>query len=148
MFTQIGRSLDAGGAIPVGKLEEVVDAVAAQLATARELGAAHVRCVATAGVRRASNGELLAELIGNACGGLMVEILTGAQEARLAFRGAAWAARAVGVTASAWSTPAEAPPSWWSGRAPDDVQWWESVQLGSGDVTARWLGSDPVASAS
>ncbi len=38
-FTQIGQSLDAGGAIPVAKLAEVAAAVRGQLAIARELGA-------------------------------------------------------------------------------------------------------------
>jgi exopolyphosphatase/guanosine-5'-triphosphate,3'-diphosphate pyrophosphatase len=146
-FTQIGRSLDTTGAIPETKLAEVVSTVAAQLAIARELGAGEVRCVATAGVRRASNGALLAELIGNACGGLIVEILTGAQEARLAFKGAAWAARAIGATSIGVVDAGGGSSELVVGSAPDDVQWWESVQVGSGDVTARWLGSDPVKSA-
>jgi exopolyphosphatase / guanosine-5'-triphosphate,3'-diphosphate pyrophosphatase len=144
VFTQIGRSLDASGAIPQTKLDEVVRTVAAQLAIAHELGAAEVRCVATAGVRRASNGAMLAELIGNACGGLLVEILTGAQEARLAFRGAAWAARAAGTASIGVVDAGGGSSEMVVGSAPDDVQWWHSVQLGSGDVTARWLASDPV----
>jgi exopolyphosphatase / guanosine-5'-triphosphate,3'-diphosphate pyrophosphatase len=143
-FTQIGRSLDTTGAIPETKLAEVVSTVAAQLAIARELGAGEIRCVATAGVRRASNGALLAELIGNACGGLIVEILTGAQEARLAFKGAAWAARAIGAASIGVVDAGGGSSELVVGSAPDDVQWWESVQVGSGDVTVRWLGSDPV----
>jgi exopolyphosphatase/guanosine-5'-triphosphate,3'-diphosphate pyrophosphatase len=143
-FTQIGRSLDTTGAIPETKLAEVVSTVAAQLAIARELGAGEIRCVATAGVRRASNGALLAELIGNACGGLIVEILTGAQEARLAFKGAAWAARAIGAASIGVVDAGGGSSELVVGSAPDDVQWWESVQVGSGDVTAVWLGSDPV----
>ena len=66
-----------------------------QLAIARELGATQVRCVATAGVRRAGNGDALVALIRASCGGLEVEILTGAEEARLAFIGAAWGAGAL-----------------------------------------------------
>jgi exopolyphosphatase / guanosine-5'-triphosphate,3'-diphosphate pyrophosphatase len=143
-FTQIGRSLDSSGAIPEPKLAEVVNTVAAQLAIARELGAGEVRCVATAGVRRASNGVLLAELIGKACGGLIVEILTGAQEARLAFKGAAWAARAIGAANLGVVDAGGGSSELVVGSAPDDVQWWESIHVGSGDVTARWLGSDPV----
>jgi exopolyphosphatase / guanosine-5'-triphosphate,3'-diphosphate pyrophosphatase len=146
-FTQIGRSLDAAGAIPEAKLEEVVATVAGQLAIALELGAAHVRCVATAGVRRASNGELLAKLIGNACGGLVVEILTDAQEARHAFRGAAWATGVIGVTPIGVVDAGGGSSELVVGSAPDNVRWWESIKLGSGDVTARWLGSDPVAPA-
>jgi exopolyphosphatase/guanosine-5'-triphosphate,3'-diphosphate pyrophosphatase len=144
VFTQIGRSLDGSGAIPQAKLDEVVKTVAAQLAIAYELGATEVRCVATAGVRRASNGAVLAELIGNSCGGLIVEILTEAQEARLAFRGAAWAARAIGASTVGVVDAGGGSSEMVVGSAPDDVQWWHSVQLGSGDVTARWLVSDPV----
>jgi exopolyphosphatase / guanosine-5'-triphosphate,3'-diphosphate pyrophosphatase len=144
VFTQIGRSLDERGAIPETKLDEVVSTVAAQLATAYMLGATEIRCVATAGVRRASNGTLLAELISDACDGLIVEILTGAQEARLAFRGAAWAARAVGTARIGVVDAGGGSSELVVGSAPDDVEWWHSVQLGSGDVTARWLVSDPV----
>jgi exopolyphosphatase/guanosine-5'-triphosphate,3'-diphosphate pyrophosphatase len=144
VFTQIGRSLDQSGAIPQAKLDEVVRTVAAQLAVAHELGATEIRCVATAGVRRASNGAVLAELISKACGGLNVEILTGAQEARLAFKGAAWAAQAIGATVIGVVDAGGGSSEMVVGSAPDDVQWWHSVQLGSGDVTARWLASDPV----
>lgn len=144
VFTQIGRSLDDSGAIPERKLDEVVSTVAAQLAIANELGATEVRCVATAGVRRASNGAVLAELIGNACGGLIVEILTGAQEARLAFKGAAWAARVIGTASIGVVDVGGGSSEMVVGIAPEDVQWWHSVQLGSGDVTGRWLASDPV----
>ena len=90
VFTLIGRSIDSSGAIPVEKLIEVVDAVVAQHASARELGAIDVRCVATAGIRRAANGDALVRLIDEACDGLELEILSGAEEARLAFIGAAW----------------------------------------------------------
>jgi exopolyphosphatase/guanosine-5'-triphosphate,3'-diphosphate pyrophosphatase len=144
VFTQIGRSLDESGAIPQTKLDEVVRTVAAQLAIAHELGATEVRCVATAGVRRASNGAVLAELIGKACGGLIVEILTGAEEARLAFKGAAWAAQAIGAAIIGVVDAGGGSSEMVVGCAPDDVKWWHSVQLGSGDVTARWLASDPV----
>jgi exopolyphosphatase / guanosine-5'-triphosphate,3'-diphosphate pyrophosphatase len=142
-FTQIGRSLDAGGAIPVMKLAEVAAAVRGQLAIAREMGAAQVRCVATAGVRRAGNGAALVALIRDSCGGLEVEILTDAEEARFAFIGAAWAAGALGdgdigvVDAGGGSSELVV------GTGPDHVQWWESLAIGSGDVTHRWLPSDP-----
>jgi exopolyphosphatase / guanosine-5'-triphosphate,3'-diphosphate pyrophosphatase len=143
-FTQIGRSLELTGAIPESKLREVVRTVAEHLAIAHGLGAKHVRCVATAGVRRAANGTVLAEMISDACDGLLVEILTGAQEARLAFRGAAWAAGAsaaarIGVVDAGGGSSEVV-----VGSAPDQVEWWESVSLGSSDITVRWLGSDPV----
>lgn len=141
-FTQIGRSLDHDHAIPEAKLSEVVATVRDQLAIAQELGAEQIQCVATAGVRRASNGDQLVELIAGACSGLETRILTGAEEARLAFTGAAWAAGAVSGTLAvvdAGGGSCELAV----GEAPLRVRWWESVPIGSSDVTARWLRSDP-----
>ncbi len=141
-FTQIGRSLDQDRAIPEAKLGEVVATVRDQLAIAQELGAQQIQCVATAGVRRASNGDRLVELIAGACTGLETRILTGAEEARLAFTGAAWAARAVSGTLAvvdAGGGSCELAV----GEAPLRVRWWESVPIGSGDVTASCLRSDP-----
>lgn len=145
-FTQIGRSLDESGAIPEAKLSEVVATVRDQLAIAQELGAEQIQCVATAGVRRASNGHALVKLIAGACRGLETRILTGAEEARLAFTGAAWAGGAVSGTLAvvdAGGGSCELAV----GEAPQRVRWWVSVPIGSSDVTARWLCSDPPTSA-
>src|SRR5436305_717757 len=86
-FTRIGRGLQAGGTIAPAKLAEVVEVVRAQLGSARALGAEEVRAVATAAIRRAGNGADLVSAIANDCG-LTVEILSGEEEARLAFLGA------------------------------------------------------------
>jgi exopolyphosphatase/guanosine-5'-triphosphate,3'-diphosphate pyrophosphatase len=142
-FTLIGRSIDAAGAIPAAKLGEVLDAVVAQHAIAQGLGAVTVRCVATAGVRRAANGEALIRLIQEACEGLELEILTDAEEARLAFIGAAWGVGAASgdrlgvVDAGGGSSELVV------GDAPADVRWWVSLPIGSADVTHHWLPSDP-----
>lgn len=141
-FTLIGPSIDSSGAIPAAKLAEVLQAVVAQRAIALELGAVDLRCVATAGVRRAVNGDVLVRLIGDACDGLELEILTAAEEARLAFIGAAWGVGAQGdrlgvVDAGGGSSELVV------GDAPAAVQWWVSLPIGSGDVTLDWLPSDP-----
>ncbi len=148
-FTLIGRSLDADGRIPVPKLNQVAVAVAAQLAIARELGAEQICCVATAGVRRAVNADQLVGLIAQACDGLETRILTSAEEARLAFTGAAWATGASPADARlAGSILAVVDAGGGScelavGEWPNRVDWWESVPIGSGDVAAEWLRSDP-----
>lgn len=142
-FTQLGRAGDGECRIAATKLQEIAVAVTAQFRRARELGAEQVRCVATAGVRRASNGDALARLVAGFCDGLELEILSAAQEADLAFRGAVWAsapdpgATVAVVDAGGGSTELVV------GTPPADVRWWESVPIGSGDVTARWLQSDP-----
>ena len=143
VFTLIGRSLDPSGAIPEEKLSEVVETVAAQLAVARELGVAHVRCVATAGIRRAANGAALAGLIQAACDGLELEILTGAEEARLAFVGAAWGVGAGDESGLGVVDAGGGSSELVVGDAPGAVRWWVSLPLGSGDITAHWLASDP-----
>jgi len=141
-FTQIGRSLDAAGAIPAMKLAEVAAVVARHLAVAREAGAEQVRCVATAGVRRATNGAALVELIASTCDGLEVEVLSGADESRLAFIGAAWGAGGgsdvVGVVDAGGGSSELA-----VGQPPDRLRWWVSLPLGSGDITAHWQSSGP-----
>lgn len=142
-FTLIGRSLDADGAIPAAKLAEVIEIIAAQHSLARELGAQEIRCVATAGVRRASNGESLARLVRNVCDGLELEILSGAEEARLAFIGAAWGIGAADETGLGVVDAGGGSSELVVGDAPDSVRWWRSLPIGSGEITHRWLVSDP-----
>ena len=142
-FTLIGRAIDANGTIPAAKLAEVLQTVVAQYTIARELGAEHVRCVATAAIRRAANGEALVRLIHDACEGLTLEILSGAQEARLAFIGAAWAVGAGDEQGLGVVDIGGGSSELVVGDAPTDVRWWVSLPLGSGDLTHRWLLSDP-----
>lgn len=142
-FTQIGRSIDEAGAIPAIKLAEVVAAVVAQYQVARELGATEIVCVATAGVRRASNSDALVRLIQGTCDGLELKVLTGAEEAELAFIGAAWGAGADPDTPLGVVDVGGGSSEIVVGYPPDDVRWWVSHPIGSSDVTHRWLASDP-----
>lgn len=141
-FTRIGNELIERGRIGRGKIEEVVGVVRWQLDTARDYGASLVRAVATAAIRSAANGAELTTAIENATG-LVVEILSAAEEARLAF---------VGVT----GTLEQPPPGDLGvidvgggsselvvGAAPNRVTWWASIPIGSGGLTHGWLGSDP-----
>jgi len=142
-FTLIGSSIDASGTIPAAKLAEVIQAVTAQYRIARELGAEEVRCVATAGIRRASNGQALVRLVDASCDRLELEILSGAEEARLAFIGAAWATGAGNETGLGVVDAGGGSCELVVGDGPADVRWWASLPLGSGDVAHRWLPSDP-----
>jgi exopolyphosphatase / guanosine-5'-triphosphate,3'-diphosphate pyrophosphatase len=147
-FTRIGQGLPAGAAIPGAKLNEVVTVVAAQLLVARDLGAAHVRGVATAAIRWAANGQELVEAI-RAATGLEVDILSGEDEARLAFCGAA-----------AMLDDEPVPPEQLGvldvgggssemviGTVPAHVEWWASLHLGSSTLTDCCLHSDPPSAA-
>jgi exopolyphosphatase / guanosine-5'-triphosphate,3'-diphosphate pyrophosphatase len=141
-FTHVGRGLTATQDIREEKIAEVATVVAAQLQAALELGAADVRCVATAAVRRAGNRDALAAAVHDACG-LEVEILSAAEEARLAFAGAA---RTLGydplgplgvVDAGGGSCEIVV------GTLPDQVSWFASFDIGSGVIADECLRSDP-----
>ena len=87
-FTRIGRSLDAQGRIPEATLAAVADIVAQQCAAAAEQGCERLRVVATAAIRRAANGSALVDAV-HARTGIGADVLSGEDEARLAFHGAA-----------------------------------------------------------
>ncbi|MGZ4299703.1 MAG: Ppx/GppA phosphatase family protein [Solirubrobacteraceae bacterium] len=144
-FTRIGQGLAATGAIGDDKIAEVVDVVRGQMAVARAHGAGEIRAVATAAIRTASNGAALVEAIA-AGTGLQVQIVSGEDEARLAFRGAAAmlepetaaGCRRLGVIDVGGGSLEVV-----VGSAPDRVGWWASVPIGSGALTDHCLHSDP-----
>jgi exopolyphosphatase / guanosine-5'-triphosphate,3'-diphosphate pyrophosphatase len=145
-FTYLGWDLGAERVIPPAKLSQVAQVVAGQLDTAHRLGATQVRAVATAAIRRAANRAELACGVREACG-VELEILTGEEEARLAFVGAA---RTIGhvpdgelgvVDVGGGSSELVV------GAVPDQVSWSMSFPLGSGDLSRRILRSDPPSAA-
>jgi exopolyphosphatase/guanosine-5'-triphosphate,3'-diphosphate pyrophosphatase len=154
-FTRIGQGLRSSGTIAAAKIEEVVTVVQDQMAVARQHGAREIRGVATAAIRVASNGTALVEAIA-AGTGLIVEIVSGEEEARLAFRGAAAmldADTAALLDASGTSAclgvidVGGGSSEVVVGSPPDRVGWWASVPLGSGALTEHCLHSDPPAPA-
>lgn len=141
-FTRIGRGLTVGAAIPEEKIAEVVTVVTAQLRSARGLGASDVRGVATAAVRDAANGgELLAAI--QAATGLEVQMLSGEEEARLAFVGAAAMFESVAGTDLGVLDVGGGSSEIVVGIPPDRVSWWASVALGSSSLTDAYLHADP-----
>jgi exopolyphosphatase/guanosine-5'-triphosphate,3'-diphosphate pyrophosphatase len=141
-FTQLGHELLKHGRIRATKIDEVVEVVRGQLHSAREHGAGRVRTVATAAIRSAANGTELADAIRSATG-LEVEILSGQEEARLAFVGAAGtleepAAGELGVVDVGGGSSELV-----VGTPPNRVRWWASVAIGSGALAHDRLSSDP-----
>ncbi len=141
-FTRIGHDQREDGTISPSKVAEVVQVVAAQLQSARDLGAVDVRGVATASIRRAVNGRALIGAVARACG-LAVQVLSEEEEARLAFVGAA---RTLGhvptgdlgvVDVGGGSSEIAV------GRVPDQVRWSASFAVGSGEIADAFLRSDP-----
>ncbi len=86
-YTRINKAIRDSGEIPAEKAAEVAEVVATQVRLARELGAETIRAVATAAVREASNGAVVAKQIGDGAG-VPVEILSEQEEGRLSFIGA------------------------------------------------------------
>ena len=98
--------------------------------------------MATAAIRRAANGAELISAVHQACG-LEVKILSGEEEARLAFVGAAQTLDHVPAGPLGVVDVGGGSSELVVGRAPDQVSWSVSVGLGSGDLADRCLRSDP-----
>lgn len=146
VFTHIGRELVADGTIAAAKIADVADGVAAQVRVSRELGAVEIHGVATAAIRRAENGDALAEAIKSACG-LRVKVLSDCEEARLAFVGAARTLGRVPASQLGVVDVGGGSSELVVGTAPDRVSWWTSFALGSCDLAEGWLHSDPPSAA-
>jgi exopolyphosphatase/guanosine-5'-triphosphate,3'-diphosphate pyrophosphatase len=141
-FTHVRRALTSTHEIEAEKIDEVVGVVAGQLQRARELGVADVRGVATAAVRQAANREALISALRESCG-LEVEILSAADEARLAFSGAA---RTLGFIPSGPLGVVDVgggSSELVVGTVPDQVSWYASFPVGSGQIADECLHSDP-----
>jgi exopolyphosphatase/guanosine-5'-triphosphate,3'-diphosphate pyrophosphatase len=141
-FTHVRRALTSDGQIGAAKIGEVVAVVGAQLKRARDLGAADVRGVATAAVRRAGNRDALVAAVRASCG-LEVAVLSAEDEARLAFTGAA---RTLGYVPSGPLGVVDVgggSSELIVGTAPNEVSWSASFEVGSGDLADECLRSDP-----
>jgi exopolyphosphatase/guanosine-5'-triphosphate,3'-diphosphate pyrophosphatase len=141
-YTRIGVDMAGGDTISDAKCDEVTAVVAAQLARAQAMGAGEVHGVATAAIRHAANGaELVTRLRGET--GLAVTVLSGAQEARLAFRGAtamlaAAPSQCLGVLDVGGGSSEVV-----IGRAGAEIAWWVSLPVGSGVLSATHMHHDP-----
>jgi exopolyphosphatase/guanosine-5'-triphosphate,3'-diphosphate pyrophosphatase len=141
-FTRLGKSLNAGGAIPPTKIAETAEVVRTQVNVARQVGAEHVVAVATAAIRNAPNRDQLLAAVEDA-GGMSLEVLTGEEEARLSFVGAtrtllqpADGTIAVIDVGGGSSEIAVGEPN---GR----MSWSASFRIGSGFLADSYLRSDP-----
>ena len=141
-FTRLGAACDEQGEIGPHKVAEVASVVARQVRLARELHVDSLRIVATSALRHAVNAAVLARAIEAACGARM-EILSGEEEARLAFAGAIGMLRSpppgrLGVVdVGGGSTELVV------GTASGGVTWSISLPVGSSDVTGCDLPTDP-----
>jgi exopolyphosphatase/guanosine-5'-triphosphate,3'-diphosphate pyrophosphatase len=141
-FTRIGKSLSDRSAIPAEKIAETTEVAASQARVARELGAESIAAVATAAIRSASNRDELCASVEEATG-VPLDVLSGEEEARLAF---------VGATRTL-TTPPEGPIAVIDvgggstelavGDPAGEVEWSGSFRIGSGFLADSYLRSDP-----
>ena len=136
--------LRGDGPIPPEKIEGAAAALEAQLRAARDCGCGTPRVVGTSALREAPNRDAVLSALASRTG-VEVEILSGEEEARLAFAGAtATLPEApegeVGVVdVGGGSTELVV------GTLADGVTWSTSFPVGSGVLADRHLHSDPPA---
>jgi exopolyphosphatase/guanosine-5'-triphosphate,3'-diphosphate pyrophosphatase len=98
--------------------------------------------VATAAIRRAANGDELVRAIGDASG-MTVTVLSGEEEARLAFIGAARTLDHVPDGPLGVVDVGGGSIELVVGDVPDTVGWWTSLAVGSADLAEDFFHSDP-----
>ncbi len=130
------------GTIPATTIATIVEVVVGQYRAALELGAVDVRAVGTAAIRRSPNGSELVDAILSACG-LTVEVLSGEEEARLAFVGAARTLDHVPGGELGVVDVGGGSCELVVGTVPDSIRWSASFPIGSGDLVDGFLHSDP-----
>jgi exopolyphosphatase/guanosine-5'-triphosphate,3'-diphosphate pyrophosphatase len=141
-YTLIAKQTGSNGKLRKKVVAATAEVVATQVRLARELEADDVQIVATAAVRAAPNRDDLIDAIRALCD-LPVRVLTGSEEARLAF---------VGAT-KRLGTPAEGSilvvdvgggsTELAVGTVEDGATWDATFRLGSGMLTEAYVTADP-----
>jgi len=143
-FTRIGQRADPTGAIPEATIGAVADVVAAQCAVADAAGVERLRVVATAAVRHAPNrAALLAALRARA--GVDAAVLSGEDEARLAFAGATRTLATVPAGIVAVVDVGGMSSEIAVGTMAAGVSWARSFGIGSSALAGRCQGDPPTA---
>ena len=141
VFTRL-RGIE--GPIPEAKVREVAEVVASQVRMAREAGAEDVRAVATAAIRSAPNRDELCAAV-QATAGVTVSVLSGDDEARLAFMGAVRMLKHAPEGLVAVVDVGGGSSEIVCGTLADGVSWSASFRVGSGFLADNYIASDPPA---
>ena len=141
-FTRIGKSLGNGSLIPPEKIAETAEVAASQARVARELGSESLTAVATAAIRLAPNRDELVEAVGGAAG-VPLEVLSGEEEARLAFVGATRTLTTPPEGTIAVIDVGGGSTELAVGEPDGEVSWSASFRIGSGFLADSYLRSDP-----
>jgi exopolyphosphatase / guanosine-5'-triphosphate,3'-diphosphate pyrophosphatase len=136
----LGEAIERGGSIPAAKLEELRTIATAQVEQARAVGCEAIEILVTSPGRQARNAEALRGALEPT--GAVVRLLSGEEEALLAYVGAVEASGALpesiavcdvggGSTQVVVGTPSGGPA------------WFRSFDIGSLRLTSRMLADDP-----
>ena len=134
--TRLFLGLDAEGNIQPDNLESTAHAVFRLYCQAKAAGARTVDLFATSATRDAKNGEALGDRIRALCG-LSMRVISGEEEADLAFRAVSQGQRRMVIDIGGGSTE-------WTIGENNRVEWQVSMQLGS----SRLLKTGPIQSLS
>jgi exopolyphosphatase/guanosine-5'-triphosphate,3'-diphosphate pyrophosphatase len=127
--------------LPPDKVRAIAAAVAEQAQAARACGVVGLRAVATAALREAPERAALLEQL-SAAAGVEVEVLSGEEEARLAFAGAT--ASLVGSAQTVVVADVGGGSTELAAGAPGSAPtWWTSLPIGSGMLADAHLRGDP-----
>jgi len=133
--TRLGEGLQDTGSLQPEPLRRTADAIVGMVEEARREGAAEIAAVATAGMRLAGNSAELVEAVRARCG-VGIEIISGEEEARLAYL-AATAALDVGAESLVVFDTGGGSTEFTFGRA-DRVEERFSVDVGAARYTERF----------
>ena len=139
-FTRLGSK--KGAEIPEEKIDEVAELVASQVRMAHECGVEAIRIVATAAIRQAANREEFCEVVA-AAARLPVAVLSGEDEARLAFAGATRTLHHAPLGEIGVVDVGGGSSELVVGTMADGVGWSASFRVGSAFLADGYLRSDP-----
>jgi exopolyphosphatase/guanosine-5'-triphosphate,3'-diphosphate pyrophosphatase len=138
-FVRLGRGVDGTGALDPERMDAALSAISRLAKEAREAGAGEIVAIATSAVRDARNGEAFARRVRDETG-IDVQIISGNRESELTYLGATLGLeiQSGAIICDLGGGSAELIAADASG-----MQWEQSVQLGSGRLTERFVQHDP-----
>jgi exopolyphosphatase/guanosine-5'-triphosphate,3'-diphosphate pyrophosphatase len=145
-FTRLGSGRGHDDPISPAKVAEVALVVAAQVRMAREAGAQAIHAVATAAMRSAANRDELLEAIADQAG-VDVTVLSGEEEASLAFTGATASLRHLPAGVLGVADVGGGSSELVCGTMSEGATWSASFRVGSGFLADHYLHSDPPSAA-
>src|SRR3954468_472227 len=141
-FTLLGNAAAKDGLIPRAKIDETAEAVAAQVATARRLGARLTSVVGTAVLRDAPNADELAAAVDRLTG-FPLRVLSEAAEAELSFLGATSVSDLDGAQPVAVADVGGGSSEIAIGTPGETPMWWHSLAIGSAALAREYIASAP-----